>query len=122
MSKKYTVINHGFIKDSKDEKTDHPTQKPTELFRMILDDFSKQSEIILDPFMGSGTTGIASVGTGRIFKGCEIDTGYFNTSKRRIEQASRQGQLFGPPANISMDFFVKQKHFPYCEKNRSLTT
>jgi site-specific DNA-methyltransferase (adenine-specific) len=65
MSKKYTVINHGFIRGSKDVQTSHPTQKPTELFSMILEDFTKSGDTILDPFMGSGTTGVACVKTGR---------------------------------------------------------
>lgn len=49
--------------------------------------------------MGSGTTEIAAVQLGYNFIGCEIDPEYFAVAERRIEQAARQGQLFGSPAN-----------------------
>jgi DNA modification methylase len=49
---------------------------------------------VLDPFMGSGTTGVACMNTGRNFIGIEIDEGYFNIAKRRIEAAAAQLKLF----------------------------
>jgi len=94
MSKKYTIINHGFIRDSKDKKTGHPTQKPTELFTKILLDFTRPGDTILDPFMGSGTTGVACMQLGRKFIGCEIDKGYFEIAKKRIEAAAKQAVMF----------------------------
>jgi DNA modification methylase len=90
MSKRYIVINHGFIRDSKDERNGHPTQKPTELMTKIICDFTNPSDLILDPFMGSGTTGVAAVQLGRKFIGIEIDPGYFEIAKKRIEQAQLQ--------------------------------
>ena len=51
-------------------------------------------QIIFDPFMGSGTTGVACVKTGRSFIGCEIDETYFNIAKKRIEEAQLQIPLF----------------------------
>lgn len=50
-------------------------------------------DTILDPFMGSGTTGVAAVRLGRRFVGIEVDPGYFATACRRIEDAQRQGDL-----------------------------
>ncbi len=81
-AKKYTIINHGFIRDSKDIKYDHPTQKPSELFIKIINDISNKDDIILDPFLGSGTTAVACIETGRKFIGIEI--------KSRILQDSRE--------------------------------
>lgn len=49
--------------------------------------FSDEGQTILDPFMGSGTTGVACVNTGRKFIGIELDDGYFNIAKERIESA-----------------------------------
>jgi site-specific DNA-methyltransferase (adenine-specific)/modification methylase len=49
---------------------------------------------ILDPYMGSGTTGVAAVSMGRKFVGVEIDPGYFETACERIEGAQQQGRLF----------------------------
>lgn len=94
MSKKYTVINHGFIKDSKDEKTIHPTQKPTELFVNILRDFAKEGQVIFDPFLGSGTAGIAAVKLDLLFVGCEISAEYFAIAESRIKQAEREPSFF----------------------------
>lgn len=54
---------------------------------------TNQGTTVLDPFMGSGTTGVACVQTGRNFIGCEIDAGYFEIAKERIAQAEAQPRL-----------------------------
>ena len=74
----------GFITDSKDIRV-HPTQKPTELLKLLIDDYSDEGALIFDPFMGSGSTGVAAVQAGRSFIGCEIDDKYFELAKRRID-------------------------------------
>lgn len=61
----------------------HPTQKPLGVIKPFISRFLV--EIILDPFMGSGTTGVACVTSGRRFIGIEIDPDYFDTACRRIE-------------------------------------
>ena len=71
----------------KNERVGHPTQKPVHLIQMLLDAASPWGGTILDPFMGSGTTGVACMRTGRKFIGCEIDKGYYDIAKRRIEEA-----------------------------------
>ena len=71
----------------------HPTQKPLKLMRWCLA-FIPDAQTILDPFMGSGTTGVAAVQMGRKFIGIERDPGYFDIACRRIEQAQRQGDMF----------------------------
>ena len=63
----------------------HPTQKPVKLMRMIAEDFSKPNNTVMDPFMGSGSTGIACKRIGRNFIGIEINPDYFNEAKRRID-------------------------------------
>ena len=63
----------------------HPTQKPVALIRAWLDDFTDVGETILDPFMGSGTTGVACIQLGRRFIGVEIDPRYFDIARRRLE-------------------------------------
>ena len=68
----------------------HPTQKPVELMEYLIQTFTNKSNTILDFTMGSGTTGVACVQLGRNFIGCEIDEGYFNIAKKRIEQAQQQ--------------------------------
>ncbi len=70
----------------------HPTQKPIGLMRWCLS-FVPDAATILDPFMGSGTTGVACVKTGRKFIGIEIDPGYFEIAKRRIQEAQAQARL-----------------------------
>jgi site-specific DNA-methyltransferase (adenine-specific) len=73
----------------------HPTQKPIELMRWCIELSSDPGDTIFDPFMGSGTTGVACMMTGRNFIGCEIDPGYFEIAKRRIELAAAQPLLPG---------------------------
>ena len=71
---------------------EHPTQKPVKVMRFSIDKVKGQT--ILDPFMGSGTTGVAAVQMGRDFIGIEREEKYFDIACRRIEQAQRQGDLF----------------------------
>lgn len=72
------------------EKVDHPTQKWLPLMTFIVTSLVPEKGICLDPFCGSGSTGVAAVETGRQFIGIEIDEGYFNIACRRIEEAQRQ--------------------------------
>jgi len=91
MPKKYTVVNHGFIKDSPEDRTVHPTQKPLLLMEHIVRDFTRPGDTILDPFMGSGTTGVACGHLGRRFVGIELDEGYFKIAEKRIRDAYAMG-------------------------------
>jgi DNA modification methylase len=72
----------------------HPTTKPIELMLWCIENYTKLGDTILGPFMGSGTTGVACVQTGRDFIGIEIDPGYFKIAERRIKDAQAQGKLF----------------------------
>lgn len=72
----------------------HPTQKPVALPAAWIADFAERGETILDPFMGSGSTGVAAVQMRHPFIGIEIDPRYFDIACRRIEQAQRQGDMF----------------------------
>jgi len=67
------------------QKRIHPTQKPIELMSTIIEYWTKPNDTILDPFMGSGTTGVAAQRMGRNFIGIEIDEKYFHMAKERIE-------------------------------------
>ena len=73
----------------------HSNQKPIDVMRWSIG--FVQGQTILDPFMGSGTTGVACVGLGRPFVGIEIDPGHFDTACRRIEEAYKQPRLFAEP-------------------------
>ena len=72
---------------------EHPTQKPVRLMEWCIEQI-KAAEPILDPFMGSGSTGVACVNLGRKFVGIEIDERYFEIACRRIDDAQRQQRLF----------------------------
>ena len=65
----------------------HPTQKPISLLKEIIDRSSNEGGVVLDCFMGSGSTGVACVNSNRRFIGIELDEGYFNIAKKRIEEA-----------------------------------
>ena len=71
----------------------HPTEKPAPLIAELVGDFTQEGEIILDPFMGSGTTGVAAVKNGRRFIGIERDPRYFEVARRRIEKALSEDML-----------------------------
>ena len=70
----------------------HPTQKPVGVMRWSI--AKTKGETILDPFMGSGTTGVAAVQMGRKFIGIEREPKYFDIAAKRIEDAQRQGDMF----------------------------
>jgi site-specific DNA-methyltransferase (adenine-specific) len=72
----------------------HPTEKPVSLMSEIVADFTDVDGLVLDPFMGSGTTGVACVKLGRRFVGIELDPVYFDVACQRIEIATRQTDLF----------------------------
>ena len=68
------------------ERTTHPTQKPLSLMKVLIEKHSKEGDVILDPFGGSGTTAIASIETGRNYYIIERSEEYYNLSISRIEQ------------------------------------
>jgi site-specific DNA-methyltransferase (adenine-specific) len=72
----------------------HPNQKPIELMRWCIERVSKVGDTIFDPFMGSGTTGVACMQLGRNFIGCEIEQKYYTIAERRIKDAADQPPLF----------------------------
>ena len=72
----------------------HPTGKPIGLFSEFVHDFTNIGETILDPFMGSGTTGVAAIQMGRKFIGIEREPKYFEIACKRIEQATKQDDMF----------------------------
>jgi len=72
----------------------HPTQKPLSLMIWLIEKYTTPGDTILDPFMGSGTTGVACIKTGRNFIGIEIDPAYHAIATRRIEDAAAQPMLF----------------------------
>lgn len=63
----------------------HDTEKPVELFRILIENSTQPNEVVMDPFMGIGGCGVACKQTGRQFIGCEIDKNYFDVAKNRIE-------------------------------------
>jgi site-specific DNA-methyltransferase (adenine-specific) len=63
---------------------DHPVEKPVDLMRLYIENSSKPGDLVLDPFMGSGTTGVAAKVTGRRFLGIEIDPVYYAAACRRM--------------------------------------
>lgn len=80
------------------DESSHPTEKPVELMRYWIGNSSAAGDTVLDPFMGSGTTGVAARQMGRDFVGIEQDPKWFDIACRRIEDAQRQGQLFSEAA------------------------
>lgn len=88
MSKHDAGLGHGGAKNV------HETQKPVKLMAELVSLFTNYSNTILDPFMGSGTTGVACVKLGRKFIGIEIEPKYFDIACRRIEEAYKQPDMF----------------------------
>lgn len=76
------------------EKNSHPTVKPVKLMKALIEEFTEEGSTVLDPFTGSGTTGMASVISGRDFIGCELTPEYIPLAKARIEFAQQNKEFF----------------------------
>ena len=102
--KRIIYNNNGLQAKEKDRV--HPTQKPIEVMRWCIG-FLSNAETILDPFMGSGTTGVACAKMGRKFIGVELDEGYFDIACKRIEEAYKQPDLFvAPPVKATQESWI----------------
>lgn len=77
-------LNFKTVHSRDSQKTKHPTQKPVELLEYLVKTYTNQGEVVLDNCMGSGSTAIACLNTQRSFVGIELDSGYFNIAKARI--------------------------------------
>jgi site-specific DNA-methyltransferase (adenine-specific) len=80
------------------KETDHPNEKPPRIINRLVRLGSLVGESVIDPFTGSGTTGVACVQTGRSFVGIEIDETYIEIAAKRISRELAQGKLFEPEA------------------------
>lgn len=74
------------------ERGFHPVQKPVALLEYLIRTYTSEGETVLDNVMGSGSTGVACVNAGRGFIGMELDAGYFEIARKRIEEAKRNGE------------------------------
>lgn len=80
----------GLTPNSEKIQNGHPTQKPVYVMKWLIERLTNENDVVLDPFMGSGTTGVACVNLNRNFIGTEIDKDYFQISKKRIEEAIKK--------------------------------
>lgn len=94
----YTHLTNSAERDGR-----HPTEKPIPLMMEIIADFTQPGQTILDPFMGSGTTGVAALRLGRNFIGIEKDPVYFAIAKERIEREAGQENIFRPFLKTKQD-------------------
>lgn len=78
------------LNQSDKKKYGHPTVKPLSILENLVVNSSQEGEVVLDCFMGSGSTGVACLNTNRDFIGIELDEGYFNIAQNRIEKAANK--------------------------------
>ena len=93
--RKFEWMWNGMLRQGQEERNGHPTQKPLALMAWCIEQ-AENPQSILDPFMGSGTTGVAAIQMGRKFIGIEREPKYFDIACKRIQQAVAQPQLFEP--------------------------
>lgn len=94
--RRISFLWNGCMRAAGETRGDHPTQKPIGVMRWAIGHIPPPAMVILDPFMGSGTTGVAAMHLGRRFIGIEREQRYFDIACRRLEEAQRQGSLFAP--------------------------
>ena len=100
--RKFDWLWNGMIRKNNEERF-HPTQKPLELMKWVIN-ICPQSNVVFDPFMGSGTTGVACAKLGKKFIGVELDPKYFQIACQRIEKAYQEPDLFvSPPTEIKQE-------------------
>jgi site-specific DNA-methyltransferase (adenine-specific) len=102
------------LTNQRDRDGRHPTEKPIPLMAELLADFTNAGETILDPFMGSGTTGVACARMGRKFIGIELDAKFFDIACERITKAYAQGDMFAdrPKKVKPLDMFANDNAAP----------
>lgn len=83
---KFTLRQIGFISDTKDDGRIHPTQKPSELYCWLLQNYAKPGQTILDTHLGSGSSRIAAYDLGFDFTGIELDKDYFDAQEKRFAE------------------------------------
>ena len=66
-------------------KKNHPAEKPVELMKILIENSSNKGDVVIDPFMGIGSTGVACINTNRDFIGIELDEKYFNIAEKRLK-------------------------------------
>lgn len=105
--KKWGTLRGGYIAGEGWNDKARMGGKPTRLMQLILHDYTRPGDVVCDPFMGAGTTGVACVSEARKFVGIEIDPGCFDIACRRIEQANKQPRLFvePPPKPVQSNMF-----------------
>ena len=81
------------IQCPREDAINHPTEKPVALLEKLISAVTQEGQTVLDPFMGSGTTGVACMNLARRFVGIEIDPRHFDTACERIDNSLRQGRL-----------------------------
>lgn len=91
---RWGTLPGGYVSGPGWNDKEHMGGKPTALMDRLVADYSRRGQLVLDPFMRSGTTGVSCMKTGRRFVGVEIDPAHFETACKRIENAQRQERLF----------------------------
>lgn len=92
--RRITYLWNGCMRANGEKRDGHPTQKPLGVMKWCVGHLPEPNRTILDPFMGSGTTGVAAVQMGRDFIGIELEPKYFEIACKRIEDAQLQGDFF----------------------------
>jgi len=92
-----------YFKTAEDEGKCHPTQKPISLYEYLIKTYSNEGDTVLDPCMGSGTTGVACVNTNRNFIGIEMEENYYKIAEQRISSTVPPEQLAQQPSNPLAD-------------------
>jgi DNA modification methylase len=95
--RRITWMWNGMLRKGQEERFEHPTQKPLGVMEWCINLLPPEAASILDPFMGSGTTGVACARLGRRFIGIERESAYFDLACRRIADAHKQPRLFDEP-------------------------
>ncbi len=102
------AIATGIVLTETAEDNGHPCPKPINAWTWLVERSTEPNALVLDPFMGSGTTGVACVKLGRKFIGIEIDPGYFEIAKKRILKAQNDAPLFDKPKTRQTTIGVPQ--------------
>jgi site-specific DNA-methyltransferase (adenine-specific)/modification methylase len=85
---------HGMLRANKEPRGDHPTQKPVGIMEWVINHLPAETQTIIDPYMGSGTTGVACAKMGKSFVGIEREQKYFDVACKRIKLAYAQPDMF----------------------------